>query len=65
MGKMTLNTSHFGAATLMSCGAVCCNVELTTPPYLFKNQLVIHFGEYACGQMFCRALSSTAFCVCI
>jgi hypothetical protein len=65
MGEMTLNTLHIGAAAVMSCGAVCCNVELITPPYLFRNQLVIHCGESACGQMLCRALSSTAFCVCI
>lgn len=64
MGKMTLNTLYISAAAVMSCGSVCYNVELP-PPYLFRNQLVVYSGESACGQMFCRALSSTAFCVCI
>ena len=36
MGEMTLNTLHIGAAAVMSCGAVCCNVELTTPPIYLK-----------------------------
>ena len=33
---MTLNTLHIGAAAVMSCGAVCSNVELTTPPIYLK-----------------------------
>ena len=35
MGEMTLNTLHIGAAAVMSCGAVCYNVELTTPPLIY------------------------------